>query len=257
MSIDWGVGQYERTATLLEPVARRVIDLAALRDGERVLDLACGTGNAALVAGRAGGSATGLDGAARLVEVARERAAAEDLAVSFVVGDVQELPFDDAAFDVVVSIFGVIFAPDPDRAVAELLRVLRPDGRALLAVWVPNGPLHAMLDVFGRAMREATGEARERFPWHDLDAVRPIVTSHGATVEAVDGEIAFADDSPEAYLADSEEHHPMSLAMVPVLRQAGLYESTREAALAVLREANEDPERFRVTSPYRVLQLRR
>jgi SAM-dependent methyltransferase len=256
MSVDWGVGQYERTAEQLEPVARRVVELAGVHEGDRVLDLACGTGNAALVAARAGAAATGLDAAARLVDVARERAAAEGLSASFVVGDVQELPFDDEAFDVVVSIFGVIFAQDPDRAVSELLRVLRPGGRALLSVWVPAGALDAMLGVFSRAMREATGESRERFGWHDLDAVRPIVTRHGATVEALDAELAFTADSPEAYFAESEEHHPMSLAMGPLLQQAGTYESTRDEALAVLREGNEDPERFQITSPYRVLELR-
>src|SRR5918992_3405739 len=173
MSLDWSVGQYERIATELEPVAERVVALAALREGERVLDLACGTGNAALVAARAGGVTTGLDAAARLIDVARDRAAAEGLDASFVVGDVQELPFDDAAFDVVVSIFGVIFAQNPDRAISELLRVLRPDGRALLAVWVPEGTMSAMVNILIRAVGEATGETRERFPWHDLDADRP------------------------------------------------------------------------------------
>jgi SAM-dependent methyltransferase len=257
MSIDWGVGQYERTATELEPVAERVVALAALREGERVLDLACGTGNAALVAARAGSVTTGLDAAARLIDVARERAAAEGLDASFVVGDVQELPFDDAALDVVVSIFGVIFAQNPDRAISELLRVLRPDGRALLAVWVPEGPMSAMVNVLIRAVGEATGETRERFPWHDLDAVRPIVTRHGATAEAVDGELTLTADSPEAYYAENEEHHPMSLTMGPVLERAGTYEATREEALAVLRAGNEDPERFRITSPYRVLQIHR
>jgi SAM-dependent methyltransferase len=257
MSLDWGVGQYERIATELEPVAERVVALAALREGERVLDLACGTGNAALVAARAGSVTTGLDAAARLIDVARERAAAEGLDASFVVGDVQELPFDDAALDVVVSIFGVIFAQNPDRAISELLRVLRPDGRALLAVWVPEGPMSAMVNVLIRAVGEATGETRERFPWHDLDAVRPIVTRHGATVEAVDGELTLTADSPEAYYAENEEHHPMSLTMGPVLERAGTYEATREEALAVLRAGNEDPERFRITSPYRVLQIHR
>jgi SAM-dependent methyltransferase len=257
MSVDWGVGRYERIATQLEPAAERVVALATLREGEHVLDLACGTGNAALVAARAGGDVTGLDAAARLIDVARERTAAEGLEASFVVGDVQELPFDDAAFDVVLSLFGVIFAENPERAMSELLRVLRPGGRALLAVWVPAGTMNAMVNIFNRAVGEATGQARERFGWHDLDAVRPIVTRHGATVEAIDGELALTADSPEAYYAENEEHHPMSLAMGPLLARAGTYEATREEALALLREGNEDPERFRITSPYRVLQIHR
>src|SRR3954462_10924744 len=126
--VDWGVGEYEQTAAELEPVAEHVVALARLEAGERVLDVACGTGNAALLAARTGARATGVDGAPRLIEVARTRAAADGLAPAFVVGDVHQLPFGDGAFDVVLSVFGVVFADDPPRALGELVRVLRPGG---------------------------------------------------------------------------------------------------------------------------------
>src|SRR3954451_6604160 len=98
--VDWSVGEYERTAAELEPAARHVVALAAPAPGERVLDLACGTGNAALLAAPAGARVTGLDAASRLVEVARARAAAAGADAEFVVGDALDLPFDDGSFDV-------------------------------------------------------------------------------------------------------------------------------------------------------------
>jgi ubiquinone/menaquinone biosynthesis C-methylase UbiE len=142
--IDWGLGHYEHTARELEPVARHVISLAELKPGQRVVDLATGTGNAALLAARAGAEVTGLDAASRLIEVARQRAEAEGLDATFVVGNLEQLPFEDRSFDVALSVFGLIFAEDASRALDELVRVLRPSGRALVSAWVPAGSIDAM-----------------------------------------------------------------------------------------------------------------
>lgn len=254
--IDWGLGHYEQTAAELEPVAEHVVSLAEIQPGERVLDLATGTGNAALLAARAGAEVTGLDAAPRLVEVARYRAAGAGLDASFLVGDLQALPFEDRSFDVAMSVFGLIFAPDTDLAFAEMMRVLRADGRALLSVWVPAGPIDAMVGVFARAMAAAAGSRPARFPWHDADAVTRLAARHGAEVRLHDAELTITAESPEAYLAANEQH-PMSVAGTPLLERAGTAEATRERALAVLREGNEDPSGFRVSSPYRVIQVTR
>jgi SAM-dependent methyltransferase len=254
--VDWGGGCYEVTAAQLEPVAERVVALAALERGESVLDVACGTGNAALLAARAGAEVTGLDAAARLIEVARARAQAEDLPARFTVGDAEELPFEDATFDVVLSVFGVIFAADAERAFAEIVRVLRPGGRALISAWVPEGTIDAMVGTFMRAAAAVIGRPPERFPWHDAAAVGELAARHGATLSVDEAEVAFADESPEAYLAAMQEHHPMSVAMRPAIERGSGSEAVREQALAILREGNEDPDAFRVTSRYRVLTVR-
>ena len=161
--IHWGIGHYEETASQLEPVAEHVASLAGLQPGERVLDLATGTGNAALLAARTGAVVTGLDAAPRLIDVARERTEREGLDASFVVGNLEALPFESAAFDVAQSVFGLIFAGDPDRAFGEMLRVLRADGRGLLSVWVPAGPIDAVVGIIGRAVAAATGPTPKRF----------------------------------------------------------------------------------------------
>jgi SAM-dependent methyltransferase len=254
--IDWGLGRYERTAEELQPAAEHLVSLADLKKGEWVLDLATGTGNAALLAARAAGTVTGLDAASRLIDVARQRAADAGIEAKFVLGDVQALPFPDASFDVALSVFGLVFAPDADRAFAEMMRVLRPAGRALLTAWIPAGPIDAMVGVFARAITAATGASSPRFAWHDTQAVSELAARNGAEVQFRDSELRILAESPEAYLTANEQLHPVSLAGRGVLERAGTAEALRQQALAVLREGNEDPSAFRVSSPYRVIEVR-
>jgi SAM-dependent methyltransferase len=143
-----------------------------------------------------------------------------------------------------------------ERAIGEMLRVLRPNGRALVSAWVPTGTIATLMGVFGRAMAAATGSTPQRFAWHERDAVAEVAGRYGASVDAYDGEIEFSAESPEAYFAAQEESHPMSLATRPLLESAGLYDEVGREGVAVLRGGNLDPTGFRVTSPYRVLELR-
>ena len=254
--MDWGLGRYEDTARQLEPASAHVVRLARVAAGERLLDVGCGTGNAALLAVQAGAEVVGVDPASRLIGVARERASAEGVDVDFVVGDAESLPFEDASFDVVLSVFGVIFTDDPELAIGEVLRVLRPGGRALISAWVPTGTIATLMGVFGRAIAAATGVAPQRFAWHDREVVAELAPCRQWSVSAADCEIQFSGESPEAYFASQERHHPMSVASRPLLENAGVYDDVRREGIAVLRDGNQDPNAFRVTSPYRVLELR-
>jgi len=132
-------GDYAAIGTPLQIVAETLCEAVDLRAGSRVLDVACGSGNAAIAAARRFCDVTGIDYVPALLERGRERAAAEHLDVTFVEGDAGNLPFGDASFDVVLSTFGVMFAPDQDRAASELLRVCRPGGTIGLANWTPDG----------------------------------------------------------------------------------------------------------------------
>jgi ubiquinone/menaquinone biosynthesis C-methylase UbiE len=127
--IDWGVGHYEATADRLMSAAHVVVQCAQLGAGDRVLDLGCGTGNAALLATEHGARVTGVDPAPRLLHVAQDRAAASGRQITFVLGAAESLPLEDASVDVVLSVFAVISANDPAAAAREIDRVLTADGR--------------------------------------------------------------------------------------------------------------------------------
>jgi SAM-dependent methyltransferase len=140
----WASGDFAEIATLIVPVAERLSDAADLRAESTVLDVACGSGNAALAAARLGCVVIGIDYVPALLVRGRERAAAERLRVDFRDGDAEEIPFADGSFDAAVSVFGSMFAPDHRRAAAELARVTRPGGSIALASWTPDGFVGAM-----------------------------------------------------------------------------------------------------------------
>ena len=135
----WMAGDYGLVAKSTESGAEEFINRLALQPGTRLLDVACGSGNLAVVAARVGAIVTGVDIAPNLLEEGRERAKAEGLTIQFDEGDAEQLPYPDAAFDVVVSMFGAMFAPRPELAAAELVRVCRPGGRIAMANWTPSG----------------------------------------------------------------------------------------------------------------------
>lgn len=254
--VDWGAGRYERTAQELEPAAREVIALAAPARHEELLDLACGTGNALLLAAGQVARAVGVDGARRLLGVARERAHGRGLQVELVEGDLLALPLLDASFDVVVSVFGVIFASDPAVALREIRRVVRPGGRVALSAWVPGGPVNRMLEAAGDiAARITSRRPPQPFPWFDAAAVGPLAQEAGLLLrETTSKRLEIRGTSPEAYVASGAEH-PMAVAMAPMLAQAGAAEETREAMVAAISAENEDPDGFLIHSPYVIHEL--
>lgn len=145
----WMSGDFHRIAQSYEPGAQEFVRRLRIPAGAEVLDVACGTGNLSIPAARAGALVTGLDLAPNLLEQARARAAELGLAVRFDEGDAERLPYADASFDVVMSMFGVMFAPRPELSAAELVRVCRPGGRIALANWTPAGFIGQMFRTIG------------------------------------------------------------------------------------------------------------
>ncbi len=135
----WKAGDFGQIAKHNEPAAQEFISRRMIKPGMRVLDVACGTGNLAIPAAKAGAMVTGVDIASNLLEQARERAKREGVNAQFDEGDAEQLPYPDASFDLVVSMFGAMFAPRPERAAAELVRVCRPGGQIAMANWTPRG----------------------------------------------------------------------------------------------------------------------
>ncbi len=141
----WSEGDFAMVGSLIVKVAEDLAEALSIIPGERVLDVACGSGNGAIAASRrARAGVVGVDYVPALLERGRERAAVERLDVEFAEGDAESLPFGDAEFDVTMSIFGAMFAPDQGRTAQELLRVTKPGGRIGMANWVPDGGVGKM-----------------------------------------------------------------------------------------------------------------
>src|SRR3954452_9475239 len=153
----WASGDFSVVAARIVFQAEHLCETADLHAGWTVLDVATGSGNAAVAAARRGCAAVGVDYVPALLERGRVRAAAEHLDVRFVEGDAENLPFPDASFDAVVSIYGAMFAPDHDRTAAELARVCRSGGRIALASWTPDGFIGETFRVFARYLPPAPG----------------------------------------------------------------------------------------------------
>ncbi len=175
----WMLGDFGRVAVGYASGAADFIARLELTHGERVLDVACGTGNLALPAARAGTLTTGIDIAPNLVAQARALAAIEGLSIGFELGDAEALPYADASFDTVVSMFGVMFAPRAERSSAELLRVTRTGGRIALANWTSTGFIGQMLRVVVGYLPPPPGTASV-LQWGDEATVRKLLSGVAA-----------------------------------------------------------------------------
>jgi SAM-dependent methyltransferase len=256
--VDWGIGRYEHTAAQLMPAARVVVDHAELVEGEHVVDIGCGTGNAALMAAVRGARVTGVDPATRLLDVARDHASVQGLYATFVAGSADALPIDDGAADVAISVFGVVFAPDAVAAAAEMARVTAPDGRIVFSAWIPEGPISESGRVAAEAIHRALdAPARQPFAWHNRGALAGLFETHGFEVEIAEKTHTFTASSPAAYIAWEFESHPLWIAGRALLEPRGEADDVRARALEILEAGNEDPAGFRVTSRYIVAMARR
>jgi SAM-dependent methyltransferase len=153
----WASGDFSVVAARIVYQAEQLCETADLQAGWRVLDVATGSGNAALAAARRGCQAVGIDYVPALLERGRIRAAAEHFSVEFIEGDAEQLPFPAATFDAVVSIYGAMFAPHHRLAASELARVCRPGGRIALACWTPDGFIGESFRLFSRFLPPAPG----------------------------------------------------------------------------------------------------
>ena len=193
---------------------KRLVELAAPAPGERVLDLADRNRQR-----RAGGGAAWCAGDRRRLRrapaggrpLAGRRGGAGDRVRLGRRCSTRRVPA--GSHDLALSSFGVIFTSDPERVLEAIARALRPGGRALLTAWLPQGPIHADLEVFAQAVAEATGRpAPERFPWHEPDAVAGLAAARGAEVLAHEERLRITASSPQEYLELGERDHPLSAA---------------------------------------------
>jgi ubiquinone/menaquinone biosynthesis C-methylase UbiE len=196
----WASGDYTAVASRIVLVSELLVEAADLHAGWRVLDVACGNGNATLAAARSGTTAVGVDYVPALLESARERAVTEGLDAEFRDGDAETLPFGDNEFDAVLSVFGAMFAPDHARTAAEMLRVTRPGGRIALASWTPDGFVGQMFRVVSRYVAPPAGVASPLL-WGTDDHLTRLFGKEIATAHSTERAYTFRFSSADEYVA--------------------------------------------------------
>jgi SAM-dependent methyltransferase len=251
VDVDWGDGDYSRTAAALAPAADALVDAAGIGRGDRVLDVGCGTGNASLAAAARGADVRAVDPSPGLVALAQERSDAAGAGLLVQVASAEALPFDGGAFDHVISSFAVIFAPDPHAALREMVRVARPGGVVTLSTWLPGGGVQAAAEVL-LTLLPPRPEPRPR--WDDPEWVIGLLEAAGAPGGAIDRrEIAFEAPSPQEWFAEHEAFHPVWRAL---RREAGpdAWDDVRERSVRALAAHDEGDGGFRTTSRYAVIR---
>ena len=209
MSEVWSAGTYERLAARFAPVQDELIGRLAVQPGERVLDLATGTGEVARRVARLGATVSAIDIAGPMLEKARASAAEEGLPITFELGDVEYLPYDDGIFDVLLSNFGVVFAPDHANVASELARVARPGGRIGFTAWKPNSKLGELY----RRFTEVPIEGREAYEWGREDHVEDML-GDDFELEFEDGTLWLEAESGEEIWKLFSESAPPVIALI-------------------------------------------
>jgi SAM-dependent methyltransferase len=234
----WASGDYAMIGTTLQIVGESLCEAVDVAAGWRVLDVAAGNGNAALAAARRGAEVTASDYVARLLQLAERRAEADGLRLHTRVADAEDLPFDDASFDCVLSTFGVMFTPNPQRAAGELLRVCRPGGRVGLANWTPDGFVGRMFKIVGQHATPPPG-LPSPVAWGTEERVRQLLSA-GARVDVSRRQFIFRFRSGEDYFETFRAYYGPLLRAWDGLDGAGR-DSLRTQLIALAEEANRAP----------------
>ena len=204
----WGSADYPGLARRLEPAADALVDAAAPQPGEHVLDVAAGTGNVAIRAAARGATVTAADIAPRMVQLGRERTGPT---VRWIEADVEDLPLRDNTIDVVLSAFGVVFAPRPDVALAQLRRVLKPGGRLALTAWAADGYIAQRARLIKQFVPPDPA-APDTLSWGDPQILQQRLSTEFADVHIERRALPWHFDSPQQMTAFYHAHSAAYLA---------------------------------------------
>jgi len=235
--LTWSSGDYAVLGSTLQIVGESLCEAVDVSAGSLVLDVAAGNGNAALAAARRGGEVTASDYVEALLDQAGRRAAADGLRLETRVADAEDLPFGDDSFDFVLSTFGVMFTPNPERAAAELIRVCRPGGRIGLANWTPDGFVGRMFGIVGRHVPPPAG-VPSPLAWGTEGRLHELFDDV-ARVEVVRRQFTFRFRSPADYFETFQAFYGPVVQAWKALDAEGR-ESLRDQLVALAEEANRD-----------------
>jgi len=233
----WSQGEYSGLSEQLRPAARVLADLCAVSAGQEVLDNAAGDGNFAVISAEEGASVVAADIAPGMVARGRERAEAEGVEIEWVEADAEDLPFEDARFDCVGSVFGAMIAPRPRVAAEEMFRVVRPGGTVGMTAWMDSGASYEMFAV-GRRYTPPPEPGEEVPPgieeWSHEEKIRERFEGLASSIEISEHTLPWAADSPEDYIAHMERSAPPQVVAKENM-PPDLYAQMREEMLEVAR----------------------
>jgi SAM-dependent methyltransferase len=234
----WSAGDFDAIAQRIWAVGDDLVERVGVNEGDRVLDVACGTGNAAIPAAAKGGVVTGLDITPELLEDAKRNAEKYGVEAEWVEGDAQDLPFDDGSFDLVLSTFGCMFAPDHAKTAAEIVRVLRPGGRFGVVAWRPEGNIGKFFMTISKYAPPPPEGFQPPPLWGVRDHVTEIFAPTGAELSFEDGAAQWRFDSIEETVEEYSKKFGPIVMLRPALEADGRWESLLADLEAMYQEVN-------------------
>lgn len=249
----WALGDYPALAAdLVSGLGPILVKACGVGPGDRVLDVAAGSGNPAIAAAQAGARVTALDLAPSLLEIGRRRARDAGVDVDFVEGDAEALPFEDERFDVAVSVVGVQFAPRHELAARELARTVRPGGRIVLCSWTPRGFIGQFLKTVAPRMPKLPEGASPPPLWGDEAHVRKLFAPAGIEFEFELGYAEFRYGSAAGFVDYMAYHYGPLLKARERLSQEGTWDELRRDLVALSERSNVATDGFCAPSEYLV-----
>ncbi len=232
--VGWGMGEYSGLSVVLRPAAHALCDACAVSAGQEVLDVAAGDGNFAVACAEEGAGVVASDIAPGMVEQGRARTEAEGHDIEWVEADAEDLPFEDARFDCVGSVFGAMIAPRPRVVAEEMFRVVRRGNTVGMTAWLPEGPTYEMFQVTRSYSEPPPGLPRLE-EWSREEAVRERFEGLANSIEMERRTLPWTADSPEAFVTDMERHAPMQ-ASAKANMDREVYARLREELVGLARQ---------------------
>jgi ubiquinone/menaquinone biosynthesis C-methylase UbiE len=234
----WGAGDYPAIAELIASAGVKAVEAAAVSGDDKVLDVACGAGNATIPAAKIGAEVTGLDLTPRLLEVGKANADEAGVEIEWVEGDAEQLPFEDASFDVVMSVFGSMFAPDHKAAADEIARVMKPGGRMAICAWTPDGHTGHFFAITAAHMPPPPEGFQPPVLWGDEEHVRQLFDGSGVELAFERTAVDFVFDSTDALLEEYSTKLGPLVAAKAALEPEGKWQALADELKALFESAN-------------------